>query len=146
MKVDTTRFGAVEICPEDLLRFPSGVIGLEHCRDWVLLADMENDALGWLQSTSQPEVAFAVVSPRRFVPEYQVRVSRSELAALELNELAHAQVLTIVGKGHQGVTLNLKAPLVINLQRRIGKQVITNGDMPIQHPLTTQGAPLRKTA
>jgi len=55
-------------------------------------------------------------------------------------------VLTIVGKNEEGVTLNLKAPLVINLERRLGRQVITNGDQPLQHPLHRPTAPLRKTA
>ncbi len=145
MKIETTRFGCVDIEPNDLLEFGSGLLGLEECRHWVLLADAENEALGWLQSTSRPEIAFAVVSPRRFVPEYQVRVSRGELAPLALQELAEAQVLTIVGKNERGVTLNLKAPIVINLQRRLGRQVITNGDQPIQYPLAGE-VPLRKTA
>ena len=57
----------------DLLKFQSGLPGLEQCREWALLAD-ENDALGWLQSTTRDDVAIAVVSPRRFVPQYQVRI------------------------------------------------------------------------
>jgi flagellar assembly factor FliW len=145
MKIETTRFGSVEIEPDDLLQFASGLLGLETSRHWVLLADAENDALGWLQSTSQPEIAFAVVSPRRFVPEYQVRVSRGELTPLDLSEVREAQVLTIVGKNERGVTLNLKAPIVINLGRRLGRQVITNGDQPIQYQLGGE-SPLRKTA
>ncbi len=143
MKIDTSRFGFVQIEPHDLLHFPTGMLGLEDCRHWVLLADAENDALGWLQSTSRPEVALAVVSPRRFVPDYQVRLARGELAPLELTELRDAQVLTILGQNERGITLNLKAPVVINLQRRLGRQVITNGDLPIQYPLAGE---LRKSA
>jgi hypothetical protein len=56
-----------------------GLPGLEDCREWALLADASNDALGWLQSTTRGDVALAVVSPRRFVPDYQVRIPRSEL-------------------------------------------------------------------
>jgi flagellar assembly factor FliW len=145
MKIETSRFGTVDIEPDDLLHFSSGLLGMEDCRHWVLLADAENDALGWLQSTARPEVAFAVVSPRRFVPEYQMRVSKGELASLDLSDVRNAQVLTIVGKNNEGVTLNLKAPLVINLERRLGRQVITNGDQPLQYPLN-RPAPLRKTA
>ena len=52
MKIDTTRFGALEMQPEDVLHFPGGMLGLEDCRDWVLLADAENDALGWLHGLS----------------------------------------------------------------------------------------------
>jgi flagellar assembly factor FliW len=75
-----------------------------------------------------------------------MRVSKGELAPLDLPDIREAQVLTIVGKNEEGVTLNLKAPLVINLERRLGRQVITNGDQPLQHPLHRPTAPLRKTA
>jgi flagellar assembly factor FliW len=146
VKIDTVRFGCVEIEPDDLLNFPSGMLGLADCHHWVLLADAENDALGWLQSTSRPEIALAVVCPRRFVPEYQVRISRSELAPLDLPDVRQAQVLAIVGKNHQGITLNLKAPLIINLQRRLGRQVITGGDQPLQYLLESQPVELRKSA
>ena len=146
MKIDTSRFGCVHIAPDDLLHFPSGLLGLENCRHWVLLADAENDALGWLQDSSSPEIALAVVCPRRFVPDYQVRISRGELAPLELAEVREAQVLTIVGKNEHGITLNLKAPLVINLQRRLGRQVIANGDQSLQHTLVNGSPALRKTA
>ena len=65
MQIRTTRFGALEIEAEDIINFPTGLLGLEDCRHWVLLADAQNNALGWLQCTSRPEVALAVVSPRR---------------------------------------------------------------------------------
>ena len=145
MKIETTRFGQVEIEAGDILRFPSGVIGLENCRDWVLLADAQNQALGWLQCTTHPEVALAVVSPRRFVPDFQLRVARSELSTLELPAVRDAKVLVIVGKNEHSITLNLKAPLVVNLQQRVGRQVVASGEQPVQYELhTTQ--PLRKIA
>ncbi len=135
MKVDTSRFGPLEIDAQDVIDFPTGLLGLENCRHWVLLADATNDAMGWMQSTTRPEIALAVVSPRRFVPDYQVRVFRSELETLELNDLSDAQVLAIVGKNDRSITLNLKAPLVIHLSRRLGRQVVANGDQPLQYEL-----------
>lgn len=146
MQIKTTRFGALEIEAEDIISFPTGLLGLEDCRHWVLLADVQNSALGWLQCATRPEVALAVVSPRRFVAGYQFRVFRSELAPLELTEVQRAQVLTIVGKNERAITLNLKAPVVINLERRLGRQVIANGDQPVQYELISQPAPLKKSA
>jgi flagellar assembly factor FliW len=137
MRINTTRFGRLEIDANDRLLFPAGILGLEECRDWVLLADAENDALGWLQSTVRREIAVAVVSPRRFVAGYQLRVSRSELAPLELTDPRQAQVLAIVGKNEGAITLNLKAPLVVNLQRHLGRQVVANNDDPIQYELNS---------
>jgi len=148
----TSRFGSVDVEVDDLIWFAEGLLGLAECRQWVLLADAQNDALGWLQSTTRADMALAVVSPRRFVPEYQLRLARSELAPLGLDDIRAAQVLVIVGKNEQGITLNLKAPLVINLSARQGRQVIHSGDQPLQYPLhgdsTRQSDPvrLRKTA
>jgi flagellar assembly factor FliW len=146
MKINSIRFGCVDIEPDDLLHFPTGLFGMEDCREWILLADAENEALGWLQSSSRPDIALAVVCPRRFVPDYQVRISRGELTPLEMTDVQQAQVLAILGKNDFGITLNLKAPLVINLERRLGRQVITNGDQPIQFQLVAQSSMLRKTA
>jgi len=146
MQIQTTRFGAVAIEPEDVLRFPAGIFGFENCRHWVLMSDAENDHLGWLQSTVQPEVALAVVSPRRFVPDFQVRVLRHELAPLELTKAQDAQVLVIVGQNSRTITLNLKAPLLIHLARRLGRQVVNNADVAIQHELFADQPPLRKSA
>jgi flagellar assembly factor FliW len=146
MEVLTSRFGPLEVAPRDVIRFPAGMPGLDQCTNWVLLADAHNEALGWLQSTDQPEVALAVVSPRRFVPEYQLRVSRADLGA-ELGALSdELQVLAIVSKQEHGITLNLKAPLVVHLASRLGRQVIASGDQPVQYELSREASPRKKIA
>ena len=146
MQIETTRFGSVVVEPDDILLFPVGIPGIEECQHWVLLADSENDSLGWLQSTSQPEVAVAVVSPQRFVPDYRVCVTRGELAPLELADDGDAHLLAIVGTDGDSLVINLKAPLLLNLQKRLGRQVVVNDDQPLQHVLTLQHAYLRKSA
>lgn len=146
MLLHTTRFGTIQVETDDIFLFPHGLIGLEDFRRWVLLADAENDAVGWLQSTSHPDVAMAVVSPRRFVPEYQVRIPRGELAQLELDELDRAFVLSLVSRNHHGLTLNLKAPVLFNLDRRLACQVVTSDDQPLQWDLTVPIIKLRKSA
>jgi flagellar assembly factor FliW len=146
MEIQTTRFGAVTIEAEDILVFPMGLMGLEDCQHWVLLADAQNDALGWLQSASRPDVALAVVTPRRFVPDYQVRIVRSELAPLAIQTAQDAKVLVIVGKNDRAITLNLKAPLVLNLDSRLGRQVVANNEYPVQHELLNEVTLLKKTA
>jgi flagellar assembly factor FliW len=146
MRITTTRFGRIDVDAADIIRFPSGMPGLEDCREWALLADSTNDALGWLQSTSRADVALAVVSPRRFVPEYQVRIPRSELSPLALADMRQAQVVVVVGANGKGLTLNLKAPIVINLESRTGRQVVASGDLPLQYELSATRHPLKKSA
>ncbi|RLS30520.1 MAG: hypothetical protein DWH80_10475 [Planctomycetota bacterium] len=146
MRISTTRFGRIDVETDDVLHFPSGMPGLEGCREWALLADATNDALGWLQSTNRSDIAIAVVSPRRFVPDYQIRIPRSELTPLRLSDIGQAQVLVVVSQGSRSLTLNLKAPIVINLEARTGRQVVASGDLPMQYELVPERPPLKKSA
>jgi flagellar assembly factor FliW len=144
MNISTTRFGNLTIEESDVLTFIDGLIGMEDCQGWVLLADAENSALAWLQSLERPEVALGVVSPRRFVPDYQVRVARREIVSLGLDNPSDAQVLAIISNVGGTLTLNLKAPLVVHLSNRVGRQIVARDDHAVQHRL--QSTTRRKTA
>jgi flagellar assembly factor FliW len=145
MNISTTRFGSLTIRDEDVLTFVDGLIGMEDCRRWVLLADAQNVALGWLQSVDRAEVALGVVSPRRFVPDYRVRVARRDIQPLGLGDPASAQVLVIISHSDGRLALNLKAPLVIHLAERLGRQIVARDDHSVQHHVGSRW-PLRKTA
>ena len=86
------------------------------------------------------------MSPRRFVPDYQIRIPRSELTPLRLSDIGQAQVLVVVAQGSRSLTLNLKAPIVINLEARTGRQVVASGDLPMQYELVPERPPLKKSA
>ncbi len=146
MEVQTTRFGPIRVTADDLIRFPEGLPGFADCREWVLLADGKNAALAWLQSVERADVAFAVVSPRRYVPGYRLHVARQELEPLEFDDLQSARVLAIVGRNSHAITLNLKAPVVLNLDRRLGRQVIANGDWSVQHEIVRSAIARKKIA
>jgi flagellar assembly factor FliW len=146
MQLNSTRFGAINIEADDILLFPHGLIGFDEERHWVLLADHDNPSVGWLQSLGKEDLALPVISPRKFCPDYQIRVNRSQIATLELGELDQAYILTIVNKSEGQLTTNLRAPVVINLDRRIGRQVITNDDQSTQVVLTGPIGLFRKSA
>lgn len=152
MDVLTTRFGTLSVEPQDELIFDQGLIGLEHCRHWVVLTDTRNPTLGWLQSLDQGHVALGVVSPRRFVPDYQLRVDSADLQVLDLTTARDAEVVVIASRQTSsdveagGMTLNLRAPLVINVERRRGCQVIAKDDLPVQFALSLPSLSLKRTA
>jgi flagellar assembly factor FliW len=145
MEITTSRFGVLQVLPSDILVFEQGLIGLRACRRWVVLADAHNPALGWLQSIEDGEIALGVVSPRRFVADYQLRVARGELEPLKLTQTADAQVVVIVSRHPEGLSLNLRAPLVINVEGRRGRQVIAKDPLPVRLILPATGE-LRLTA
>ena len=146
MDIYTTRFGTLSVHPQDELLFEQGLIGLEGCRRWVVLTDAENPALGWLQSIDHGHVALGIVSPRRFVRDYQLRVDRDDLRILELDTVRDAEVVVIASRQPNGLALNLRAPLVINVEKRRGCQVIAKDAHPVQFPLTAPPIQLRRSA
>ena len=147
MEVFTTRFGTLAVRPQDELHFPQGLVGLEDCRRWVVLSDCENAALGWLQSIEHAHVGLGIVSPRRFVPQYQLRIDRDDLRFLNLDTYKDAEVVVVASRHEDGLTLNLRAPLVINVEKRIGCQVVAKDALPVQFPLTqADDVKLRRSA
>jgi flagellar assembly factor FliW len=132
MEVNTSRFGRLAVSAQDVLLFEQGLIGLRRCRRWALLADSVSPAIGWLQSLDDGEVALGVVCPRRFVPDYQLRIDRAELGSLELACAADAKVVAILCRHGEELSINLRAPLVINVESRRGRQVIAKDGYPIR--------------
>ncbi len=135
MRIETHRFGNLVLNTEDLFLFPQGLIGLETLRQWALIPDPDNESVAWLQSASRGDRAVPLVSPRAFFPDYRVHVSRREMASLHMRPGAELYIMTTVS-GHVGkLTTNLRAPLLLNLDKRLGCQVITNDDQPIRQAL-----------
>ncbi|MBN2291827.1 MAG: flagellar assembly protein FliW [Pirellulales bacterium] len=146
MKVPSVRFGVLDVATSDMIRFPCGLLGMESLREWALLFDRNCDVVAWMQSVDRLEVAFAVVSPRFFVPDYEIRLPGSELESLKVQKTDSLTVLTLVGKSEGTITLNLKAPLLINSEHRLGRQVVVASDLPIQYELGSTRPIAMKTA
>jgi len=137
MRIETDRFGSLEIDERELFLFPQGLIGLETLRQWALLPDPENTSVAWLQSASRGDRALAVVSPRVFVPDYRIHVSSRSMQVLQLRSDHRTYILTTIAGSVGRVTTNLRAPIIINLDRRLGCQVVTGDDQPMQYALPT---------
>lgn len=135
MRIDTQRFGTLRFNADQLFLFANGLIGMETMRQWALISDPENPSVAWLQSASRGDRAIALISPRVFFKDYRVHVTRRDLASLSMQPGADVFILTTVS-GHVGkLTTNLRAPILLNLDRRLGCQVITEDDQPIRQDL-----------
>lgn len=152
MKVQTTRFGEIEVDAERVIRFEKGILGFPDEREYVLLQTNEEGNFFWMQSASRPELAFVVSDPLLFVPDYQVPVKQEDYEQIELESMSDAQVLIIVNKVDRMLTGNLQGPLVINSLNRKGRQlVLSEKKYSTRHPLvdldqTQEHAVAMKTA
>ena len=126
IKVKTTRFGEIEVKTEDLIELPSGLIGFPELKRYVLLDHDKESPFKWLQSLDDPAIAFVLINPLLFKPDYTIEVTEAEVADMELKseEDAVISVIITIPTNPQNMTANLKAPLVFNLQNRKGKQLV----------------------
>jgi flagellar assembly factor FliW len=141
MLVKTSRFGQVQSSQEEVIIFPQGLIGFESSRHWLIVPDPENSDVAWLQSVSQPQIALPMVSPKKFVLDYRVNISKRQLAALNLRNTDRVYVLTVVSKSGKTLTANLRSPIVINLTKRLACQVITSDALPLALPINLGSHP-----
>ena len=124
MNLETTRFGNVEIDDDRVINFSSGLLGFSSYSKFVLLQPDEQGVFFWLQSTEAPDLAFVVTDPALWITDYQANIRKDQMQELGMNELGDAQVLVIVNKRDDSITSNLQGPLVINVQGRIGMQLV----------------------
>jgi flagellar assembly factor FliW len=135
-----TRFGAVEFVELDVLTIHEGLIGFPTLTQFLLLAHGEQSPFQWLQSVDEPGIAFLVVDPVSFVPDYAPEIDDVQAEALALSESTPRLLRTtarLIGQPVEELSLNLAAPIVLNLEQRIGKQVVLDNEAyNIRHRVT----------
>ncbi|TWI59949.1 flagellar assembly factor FliW [Halalkalibacter nanhaiisediminis] len=126
MNIETKYQGNIEIDEQRVITFAKGIPAFEDETSFVLLPFEENTPFFVLQSTKTVEVAFVVVNPFDFVPNYQVKLPDStidELGIQKQEEVATFVMLT-VREPFAGTTANLQAPVIINAAKQKGKQLL----------------------
>jgi flagellar assembly factor FliW len=147
MNLETTRFGTVEIADDRVITFPTGLLGFSSYTSFVLLQPDEQGVFFWLQSTEAPDLAFVVTDPALWVPDFQANIRKDQMEELGMSKIEDAQVLVIVNKRDDLLTANLQGPLVVNVDGRMGMQlVLAEKRWNTRHELLRVGEPAAKAA
>lgn len=143
MKITTARFGELEIDGDKVIGMPDGMVGFGEHR--FLLLNPEKGPFCWLQSVDNPDLAFVVVDPTQFVPDYRVKLTQDEYDRLQLgagDEIVLLSVVTMARDPRQ-ITMNLQGPIVLNPSRMIAKQVVLETvQAATRHPLFAASEPV----
>ncbi|HOM81390.1 MAG: flagellar assembly protein FliW [Armatimonadetes bacterium] len=126
MRIQTTRFGPLDVEASSILRIHPGLLGFETRHRYVLLQTEENPLFQWLQCVDDPALAFVVVDPVRWFPDYEVILRNEDAAALGIEDPDDAGILAIVTLPArlEEMTANLLGPIVVNVRTRRAKQVV----------------------
>lgn len=138
MKIQTSRFGWIQIQESDQVSFPEGILGFGQLRQFVLIDDPNDEIFAWLQSCEEPGIAFPILEPELFDAQYNPALSKSDLMSLEIEGEKKYRLFTIVTipKDPTQMTANLKAPIIINVEKRLARQcVLQDNKLAIREPI-----------
>lgn len=146
MKIKTARFGELEIDEEKVIQMPDGMVGFRENR--FMFLNPEKGPFCWLQAVENPELAFVVVDPTLFVPEYRVKLTQDEYDRLKIeggDEIVLLSVVTMARDPRQ-ITMNLQGPIVINPSRMIAKQIVLESvQAATRHPIFSKSTPVAES-
>lgn len=134
MEINSRIFGKIEIDDNKIITIPNGLLGFEKYTRYVIAYDSDKESkngIMWLQCVDEPELAFPVMDPMFIIKDYRPVVEDEWLAQIGIfesdEELYVLSVLTVPSDLTK-MTINLKAPIVINISTRLGCQIIVNNE------------------
>jgi flagellar assembly factor FliW len=125
VKVKTKAYGLIEVDEKQKIAFPQGLFGFETIKDYVLL-DAEQEPFFWLQSIEEEHVAFILINPFFFRPDYEMNIENEELLPIGITNPDKAVIFSIVTipPDNSGLTANLQGPIIINRDSHKAIQVV----------------------
>lgn len=136
--LETERWGTLDIDNNDVLYFERGIPGFEGMNRFAIFESEDIQPFKWLISTENPDLGFVIVPPQLFYPNYNPKLYESDLEELRVdqsNNLALFVIVTLTANPLNS-TANLQGPLLINLTKRIGKQiVVADEEYSIKYPI-----------
>lgn len=140
MEVSTTRFGNIVVDESRIITMRGGILGFERLKRFVLLTQDDNIPFWWFQSVDDGSVAFVVTNAFMVKGDYSPVLSDSEAELLEIASVKDVVPMAIVTirSDPLEITANLRAPLVINVSRRLARQVVLqDSEYPVRFSMGT---------
>lgn len=131
MLLNTKHFGEIKIDEDKTITFQDGLFGFEDIKRYTIILNTDKDVpFHWLQAVEEPSLAFVITSPFQFKEDYAFDIHDNVAEQLEIQEKEDVAVFSIavVPEKIEKLTINLRAPLVINVRKRKGKQLVLDGD------------------
>lgn len=138
MKIETTRFGIMDIPEDQIVTLKGGLLGFSECTRFALVPEVTDSPFQWLQSLDMPSLALAVADPAKIPLDYHFSLEDSavqDLGSIQLEDF-HVFVVVTGGDTLQDFTVNLLGPILINKNTRLGRQIVlTDSTYRSDHPL-----------
>ena len=139
IKIETTRFGEIEIAADKVINFPNSIPGFGEIHRYVLLDHDSEGLFKWLQAVDDPDLAFLLTAPNFFKPGYTLPSRAFPISSIGVESPEGVVVMVTVcinSDDHAYFTMNLKGPIVFNHANMSATQYIIDvdsGDYPCDY-------------
>lgn len=130
MQIESSYLGSIYIDVKKILQFPAGLPGFAEEKEFVILEIPENPMFHVLQSVHNPNLAFVITDPYQIYTSYTFELDDYTIESLQITsqeDVAVFAIMTLKEPFHKS-TINLKAPIVINMKKQLAKQYVLNLD------------------
>ncbi|MFQ5508847.1 MAG: flagellar assembly protein FliW [Leptospirillia bacterium] len=149
IQMSTTHFGDIEVDADTVITFPQGLVGMPELARFVLIEG--SGPLKWLQSLDDADATFVVIDSEEVITDYEISPTTDDLNVVvsapeaEL-PLVAMLIVTIPEDDLSKATTNLMAPLIVNVDRKVGVQAVLPDGYPVRHPLALSMRETKKVA
>jgi flagellar assembly factor FliW len=126
MKTESTVFGEIEYTADSIIHFEEGLIGVSDHKQFILIQKEDAAPFNYLQSVEDKDFSLVVINPFFVETDYEMSIDSNDLKALDIDRHDDFIVLAVVVLSNQveNITVNLKAPLIINIKSKSAKQIL----------------------
>lgn len=139
MVIETKLLGEVDIQESEIITFEQGLPGFTEYKKFALIGLDADLPIAMLQSVEEVDINFVVAFPFAFNKEYAFDISEEDKEELQITDESEVLTYTIVTLKETFIesTLNLLAPVVININKKLGKQIVLSDSdrYPLQYPI-----------
>ncbi|WP_416176238.1 flagellar assembly protein FliW [Clostridium sp.] len=138
MEIKTKYHGIKHYKDSDVITFKKGIPGFENLKKFIIFPVEENNLFYVLQSIEDLSIGLVLISPFNILKDYEFDLDDSKME--ELGIKSHKDIIVFntvtLNSKIENITANLKAPFVININKKIGEQIILDGSSySIKYPL-----------
>ena len=139
IKINTAKFGELEISKDSVFDFVSPIIGFADLKQYAIVDYKPASPFKWLQSMEDMDLAFPITLCSFFGIDYQFDIPDEEAQKLEItsgDDVFVCNIANIPSSNPQAATINMLAPIVVNIVNKKAMQIILkNSEFEVRHRL-----------
>ena len=123
MKINSAKLGEIEYSEDDVITLSSPLLGFPDFQDFLIISDDNSYPFLWFQSVEDADICFILIETNTFFKDYNPDIPKRELKVIAISDKKEMKLFSIVvvPTDPKLSTANLRAPLVVNFEKKTGK-------------------------